>query len=174
MNLIQKSVFTALFASALPAHALDSPDHRISVKVVLDARQALTYSVQRNRQAVILPSELGLQLAGANLATGLTLETISPVKAVLESYEMAVGKRRHISYRANEQVFSVHDAAGHKMDVAFRVSNDGMALRYVVKGEGRKQFVSEATSFAFAPSAKAWLQPMQVAQTGWKNTNPAY
>jgi alpha-glucosidase len=58
----------------------------------------------------------------------------------------------------------------------FRVSNDGVAFRYEVKGAkpARKQFLSEATSFSFAPGAKAWLQPMQVAKTGWMNTNPAY
>ncbi|WP_426104979.1 glycoside hydrolase family 97 catalytic domain-containing protein [Massilia sp. TSP1-1-2] len=174
MNLIHKSVFAALVASAFPAHALDSPDRRISVKVALDAQQTLTYSVQRNGVPVILPSTLGLQLAGADLAGKLTLAQTSSVKAVSEQYEMAVGKRRHVSYRANEQVFTVRNGAGQAMDVVLRVSNDGVALRYIVKGEGRKQFVSEATSFAFAPSAKAWLQPMQVAQTGWKNTNPAY
>lgn len=46
---------------------------------------------------------------------------------------MAVGKRRQIHYRANEQVYSVINAAGQKMDVAFRVSNDGVAFRYVVE-----------------------------------------
>ena len=174
MNHIQRSVFAALIASAFSAHALDSPDRRIIVKVSIDAQQALTYSVSRNNQSVILPSSLGLRLAGADLAGKLALAGTSPVKAVSEQYEMALGKRRHISYRANEQVFSVQDATGRKMDVVFRVSNDGVAFRYIVKGTGRKQFVSEATSFAFSPSAKAWLQPMQVAQTGWKNTNPAY
>ncbi|MEJ7808271.1 MAG: glycoside hydrolase family 97 N-terminal domain-containing protein, partial [Telluria sp.] len=174
MNFIQKSVFAALIASAFSAHALESPDHRISVKVSLDAQQALTYSVSRSSAPVILPSRLGLRLAGADLAGKLALSSTSPVKAISEDYEMEVGKRRHISYRANEQVFSVQDAAGRKMDVVFRVSNDGVAFRYIVKGTWRKQFVSEATSFAFSPSAKAWLQPMQVAQTGWKNTNPAY
>ncbi|HEY0894742.1 MAG TPA: glycoside hydrolase family 97 catalytic domain-containing protein, partial [Cellvibrio sp.] len=38
----------------------------------------------------------------------------------------------------------------------------------------QKQFVKETTSFHFAPTAKAWLQPMSVAQTGWSNTNPSY
>lgn len=174
MNAIQKSVFAALLASTLPAHALDSPDRSISVKVEVSPQQGLTYAVYRNRVAVLLPSSLGLQLAGADLAAKLALETTSPVVAISDQYEMAVGKQRHISYRANEQVFAVKNAAGQKMDVVFRVSDDGVAFRYIVKGAGRKQFVSEATSFAFNPAAKAWLQPMQVAQTGWMNTNPAY
>jgi hypothetical protein len=174
MNLVRTSLFAAFALLAASAHALDSPDRRISVKVSLDARQSPTYAVSRNRTPVLLPSSLGLQLAGSDLATGLTLEATAPVTAVAEQYQMAVGKRSRISYRANEQVFTFRNAAGQRLEVAFRVSNDGVAFRYLVKGAGRKQFVSEATSFAFAPSAKAWLQPMQVAQTGWMNTNPAY
>ena len=173
-NFLHLSSCAALISCAFSAHALDSPDRSISVKVALNAQQALTYSVHRNNVPVLLPSALGLQLAGADLTSGLTLKQTSAVNAINEQYEMAVGKRRHISYRANEQVYSLQNAVGQKMDVVFRVSNDGVAFRYLVTSAGRKQFASEATSFAFGPSAKAWLQPMQLAQTGWKNTNPAY
>ncbi len=174
MNIIHKSVCAVLIAGAFPAYALESPDRSITVKVALNAHQALTYSVYRNKVPVVLASNLGLQLADADLSAKLVLDKTSAVKPVTEQYEMAVGKQRKISYRANEQVFAVRNAAGQKMDVVFRVSNDGVAFRYVVTGPGRKQFVNEATSFAFAPSTKAWMQPMQVAQTGWMNTNPAY
>ena len=174
MNIVRTSIFAAFIAPAFSAHALDSPNHRISVKIGLETQQSPTYAVSRNRVPVLLPSSLGLQLAGADLTTRLTLEATSPVTAVAEQYHMAVGKRSSITYRANEQVYTFRNAAGQRLDVAFRASNDGVAFRYLVKGAGRRQFVNEATSFAFAPSTKAWLRPMQVAQTGWKNTNPAY
>jgi hypothetical protein len=161
-----------LFSTA--AQAVDSPDGRIHVQVELSTQKTLVYSVTREGRPVLLPSTLGLSLAGRDLASGLTLGTPSSVRAISESYEMAVGKRRHIRYRANEQVFPVQGADGQRMDVAFRVSNDGVAFRYLVRGPGQKQFIAEATTFAFDPGAKAWLQPMQVAQTGWMNTNPAY
>jgi hypothetical protein len=32
----------------------------------------------------------------------------------------------------------------------------------------------EASSFRFSTDAKAWLQPMSVAKTGWARTNPSY
>lgn len=167
-------IIFALSICAANAEALDSPDKRIQVKVELTAQKTLVYSVYRDKQPVLLPSALGLQLAGADLSQTLALGAASKVKTVSEKYEMAVGKKRHISYHANEQVFPVQGAGKRTMDVVFRVSNDGVAFRYVVRGEGRKQFVDEATSFAFDPAAKAWLQPMSVAQTGWMNTNPSY
>jgi len=158
------------------AQALDSSDKRISLKVELTPQKTLVYSITRNAEPVVLASSLGLKLDGADLSTALSLKPASAIKAINEHYEMAVGKKRKINYRANEQVFTVQNAEGQVMDLVFRVSNDGVAFRYEVKGAkpARKQFVSEATSFTFAPSAKAWLQPMQVAQTGWMNTNPAY
>ncbi|QYF92669.1 glycoside hydrolase family 97 protein [Massilia sp. PAMC28688] len=174
MDILQKTLFATLALLGANAQALDSPDKRISVKVGQTDRKQLTYTVLRDARPVVLPSSLGLQLADADLAFGLTLGTPSMVRAVTDRYEIAVGKKRHVTYRANEQVFPIRNAQGQKMDLVFRVSNDGVAFRYVVKGAGRKQFVSEATSFAFSADARAWLQPMQVAQTGWMNTNPAY
>ena len=62
------------------------------------------------------------------------------------------------------------------MNVIFRASNDGIAFRYEFPGqsEDTKRITAELTTFRLKPESRAWLQPMQVAQTGWKNTNPAY
>lgn len=61
-------------------------------------------------QAVLLPSPLGLSLAGADFSRGLKLVNTSPVKAISDRYSMAVGKRSAIVYRANEQVYSLVNA----------------------------------------------------------------
>ena len=158
------------------ATALQSPDKQLEVSVQVNPDQTLSYSVKRQGQAVLLPSPLGLTLAGADFSRGLTLAATSPVKPVSEKYRMAVGKRSQIHYRANEQVYSLVNAAGQKMDVAFRVSNDGLAFRYVVADPaiGTKRFVSENTGFAFDASARAFLQPMAQAKTGFGLTNPSY
>ena len=164
----------ACCACALPT--LSSPDRHITVAVSLTPQQTLSWSATRDGKPVILASALGLELEGANFARGLRLSTVSPSRPIAEHYAMATGKKKQISYAANEQAYTVRNAANQKMDVVFRVSNDGVAFRYVVTEPGlpAKKFVAESTSFAFAPSTKAWLQPMQVAQTGWMNTNPAY
>jgi hypothetical protein len=165
----------AAFSTQAQAAALSSPDGRISVTVAASSG-TLSYTVARDGKPVILPSPLGLQLQGADLASGLTIASTSPVKPVRDNYELAVGKKRNISYAANEQLVTVRNARGQSMDLAFRVSNDGVAFRYRVAEPAlpHKKFVSEATSFSFDKSAKAWLQPMSVAQTGWSNTNPSY
>ena len=166
-------------ALALAVHSafaapLQSPDRHIGVELRITPKQTLEYSIQRDGQPVLLPSRLGLQLEGADLANTLTLAGTSAVKPIAEDYELATGKKRRISYRANEQVYTVRNAKGQAMDVAFRVSNDGVAFRYLVRAPGRLRFLREATSYRFDTAAKAWLQPMSVAQTGWMHTNPSY
>jgi hypothetical protein len=166
----------ALAVHSAFAAPLFSPDRHIAVELRVTPTHTLEYGVRRDGRAVILPSRLGLQLEGADLANGLRLAATSSIKPVSDSYELAAGKKRRIGYRANEQVVTVRNAKGQAMDVVFRVSNDGVAFRYRVREPGLpvKKFVSEATSFAFDKGAKAWLQPMSVAQTGWSNTNPSY
>jgi hypothetical protein len=176
LKLTLLALAATLAAQASAASALTSPDRHIKVNVRITPSHTLEYSISRDGKPVIHPSALGLQLEGADFAHKLTLAAASPVKPVRETYAMAVGKKRHITYAANEQVYTVRNAQRQQMDVAFRVSNDGVAFRYLVREPSlpHKKFVLEATSFVFDKSARAWLQPMSVAQTGWKNTNPSY
>lgn len=166
----------ASFLLAVPAlaQALSSPDGQLQVDVSVNDRQQLVYTVQRAGQPVLLPSRLGLVLEQGDYANGLTLLATSPVKLHRETYTLAAGKKRRVEVRANEQRFTVANAAGAKMTVTLRAANDGLALRYTVDGPGRKTFKDELTAFAFAPEARAWLQPMSVAKTGYKRTNPSY
>lgn len=170
--------FTALlvvgtFCAQAHAAPLTSPDRSIEVDVNVTPTGALTYAVTRDGKPVILQSNLGIAVQGADLTQGLTLAASSRVKPIEDRYELATAKKRHITYRANEQTHTVRNAQGQAMDVTFRVSNDGVAFRYRVAGKNLK-FVRETTAFAFDKSTKAWLQPMAVAQTGWSNTNPSY
>jgi hypothetical protein len=157
------------------AAQLRSPDNHIAVTVNA-ADGKLTYTIARDGKPVLLASDLGLQLAGADLSSDLTLTTSSAPRVVEDSYQMAVGKRKDITYRANEQTYSLQNTKQQKIDIVFRVSNDGVAFRYIVAESSLplKKLVQERTTFALPQGAKAWLQPMSVAQTGWSNTNPSY
>jgi len=170
------ALFLALLATQAFATPLLSPDKQLAVDVRINAQQQLVYSVHRAGQPVLLESRLGLLLEGADMASALALQSASAIKPHSERYTMAVGKRSQIDYRANEQSFMLMNPAGQQMQVAFRISNDGVAFRYTVadKTLPRKTFRKELSSFRFAPTARAWLQPMSVAQTGWSRVNPAY
>lgn len=161
---------------ALPAlaQALGSPDGQLQVDVSINAEQQLVYSVQRGGQPVLGASRLGVVLEQGDFANGLKLVATSPVTLHREQYTLAAGKKSRIDVRANEQRFTVANAAGQQMVLTLRAANDGLALRYTVDGPGRKTFKDELTSFAFPADARAWLQPMADARSGWKRTQPSY
>jgi len=153
------------------AHDITSPDQQVMVQFELSPRGEPTYAVARAGQEVLLPSRLGLRLQSADLTRGLRLSSAGEVQRVVDDYTLATGKRSHIHYEANERRFALRDKQGRKLDIVFRVSNDGVAFRYETAGG---KVLSEASSFAFPSTTRAWLQPMSVAQTGWANTNPSY
>ena len=168
--------FIASFLLVVPAlaNALNSPDGQLQVDVSVNDQQQLVYTVQRAGQPVLLASRLGLVLEQGDFANGLKLVATSPVKIHREQYTLAAGKKSKVDYRANEQRFTVANTAGQQLVLTLRASNDGLALRYTVAGPGRKQFKDEVTSFAFAPEARAWLQPMAIAKSGYSRANPSY
>ena len=169
-----KLIASLLLAIPALAQALSSPDGQLQVDVSVNAEQQLVYTVQRAGQPVLLASRLGLVLEQGDFANGLKLVATSKVTPHREQYTLVAGKKSRVDVRANEQHFTVANVAGQQLTVTLRASNDGLALRYTVAGAGRKTFKDELTRFAFAPDARAWLQPMSVAKTGWKRTNPSY
>lgn len=160
----------------LAPETLTSPDGNLKVKVYVTEANALAYMVTRAGQPVILESDLGLQLTAADFTRDVRIKERSPVTYIKDEYAMRVGKRSRIVYRANEQTVSVLNAQGQELGVTFRVSNDGVAFRYAFADPAapEKKFVRETTSFRLEPTARAWLQPIAPAQTGWSKVNPSY
>lgn len=155
---------------------LTSPDKQITIKVFVTDQKTLAYRIERAAQKIMLDSPLGLQLEGADFTQLIHIESQSPITAVSDSYTMRVGKKREITYNANEQSFFIRNAQHQKLTLVFRVSNDGVAFHYVVDDATihQKKFIKETSGFHFLTDTTAWLQPMSVAQTGWSNTNPSY
>ena len=177
MNLSTNNALALALALLVPlAHAgtvVTSPDKRISVTIDNAKAGRLQYEVARDGAPVLLPSTLGMRLDGADFSERLSIAAAGRVARITDNYQMAVGKKKDISYAANERSFTILNAKKQKMTVVFRVSNDGVAFRYLVDG-ARNKVLDEMTTFAFDRSAKAWLQPTAPAQSGWSNVNPSY
>ena len=89
---------------------------------------------------------------------------------------MINAKKKNINYVATQRIIETQTASGKKMNIVFRVSNDGVAFRYKFpeKSTDVKKISAEATSFHFYDGTRAWLQPKAEAQSGWEHSNPAY
>ncbi|MDO6423142.1 glycoside hydrolase family 97 protein [Saccharophagus degradans] len=154
---------------------IESPDKSLKVSLSLDESGRAFYSISRNGEQVLLPSQLGVELNSQAFTDGLTITDVDAGK-VSENYTLLHGKQRDINYIANEKIYTVKNKQGDKLTIAFRVSNDGVAFQYRFPNSAKQSLAvkKEITSFAFEQTTKAWLQPIAVAQTGWANTNPSY
>jgi hypothetical protein len=155
---------------------LKSPDTGISVAFSISENGQALYQVKCQDDIVIASSRLGLSTNDADFTQKLTLDSVSQNILITDSYELFAGKRTLCNYKANQRTIWLHNAKKQHIAVVFNASNDGVAFRYYLsdKSDDRKTITSEETTFGFPLSAKAWLQPMSLAKTGFCLTNPSY
>lgn len=154
---------------------LQSPDKSIALNLYLSASGEIQYGVKKSGVNVIQPSALGVMMKGHDFTQGLKLATISKPEQITDSYQTRNGKKSSILYQANQLVMSFINKEEKKMDVIFRLSNDGLAFRYSFPWvENSETILKESTSFVFDHNTRAWLQPMSEAKTGWQHCHPSY
>jgi hypothetical protein len=163
-------------AESRAAEVIKSPDGKLAVELKLNAAQSPVYQVALLGKPVLRESRLGLVREDADFSRGLKLTGRSKEETVTDRYTILTAKRRMNIYRANRRVFHLATAGGKLMDIIFQVSNDGVAFRYFFPETNGAihRLKEEVSSFHFLPGTKAWLQPMQVAKSGWEKSNPAY
>ncbi len=151
-----------------------SPDGRLRAQLSHKDGEVF-YEVFRNDTLVLGKSRLGVVMSDADLSQNLKLQGISP-EAVTDNFVMMHGKRKECSYNAKGKGFQFVNDSGHRIDIQFRVSNDGVAFRYLFpsKSDSVKTITREVTSFKIPEGSTAFLQPMSVAKTGWSKVNPCY
>jgi alpha-glucosidase len=163
-------------AAQMSRVVVSSPDGHIEVRISSAKGQAWQYSILHGGQTVIWPSSLGLVRDDEDFHSGLELTNASPVQKLSDRYSLFTGKKTLAHYKANKRVLQLKNSKGKKMEIIFQVSNDGVAFRYYFpeNENSTKTILEEKTSFQFDTQAKAFLQPMSVAKSGWERTNPAY
>ncbi|HMY40469.1 MAG TPA: glycoside hydrolase family 97 catalytic domain-containing protein, partial [Marinagarivorans sp.] len=168
--------FKARADQATPVTALGSPDGSIQVELVLSSEGRLSYSIRRHGQMVVLSSGLGLVLHHNEFVEGLSLVQIADIQPLQESYLLKHGKKHAVNNAANERVVRLRNKENNTLEVIFRVFNDGIGFKYraLAHGGAPQHFLTELSQFTLPADAKAWLQPIAPAQTGYANTNPSY
>ncbi|MEO5944081.1 MAG: glycoside hydrolase family 97 catalytic domain-containing protein [Ferruginibacter sp.] len=152
---------------------ISSPDKNIVVTCDVAKAQ---YNISFKGKEVLTDSKLGVIRDDEDFSQNLQLIKISAPAIVKESYKMLNAKKSNITYTANQIIFETKTSSGKKMNIVFRVSNDGVAFRYVFpeKSMDVKKINAEATSFHFKEGTRAWLQPKTESQSGFEHTNPSY
>ncbi|WP_457421191.1 glycoside hydrolase family 97 protein [Roseateles sp. P5_E7] len=135
----------ALAASGAQAAdaVITSPDGRVALRIAVNGGQ---FSVNRNGEAVIAPSPLGLELEGQPLGA-LTLESRQDVaedRVIPLVATKAATARDH--YRGATLTFR-EAGAGRRLFIDARAYDDGVAFRYRLEDSGPVKLRGERTAF---------------------------
>ena len=161
------TAFAILVGANAPAQAqvrVASPDGRNALTIEIREGR-LSYSLQRDGRAVLLPSRLGFEFGGGAppLREGLRLVDTAR-HTVDETWTQPWGEVARVRDHHNELQVSVAETAppNRRFSVAFRVFNDGVGFRYELPEQpslGEFAITEELTEFALADDARAWWIP---------------
>ena len=152
------------------------PDGKLQLTVSCPESGEASYTVDYNGKQMLASSPLGLETNVGDFAKSMKL-TGHAEKSIDTVYNQSRIKVSQVHYTANELVCSFANAAGQKMDVTFRVSNNDVAFRYTLPRQGERGSVTvnqEATGFRFPQQTTTFLCPQSDAMIGWKRTKPSY
>ncbi len=143
--------------SQAPGTVVTSPDGQLSMWMGVDEAGQLTYRLDRKGGTVVAPSPLGVTIDGADLGRGVSLGRAERWGAD-ESYPW-----RGVHSRARNQfkglkTLVTHTQSGTKYTLEVRVFHDGVGLRYVVPGEGKRRVAGEDTAFVLPAGCGVWYQ----------------
>jgi hypothetical protein len=154
---------------------VESPDKSIVLRVLLSASGEIQYEIKRSGISIIYPSALGVMMKGHDFTRGMKLIDAAKPQHITDRYQTKNAKKSNIVYQANQLVLSFVNDEQKKMEIIFRLSNDGAAFRYSFPWiKSNETIVEEQSSFSFDKNARAWLQPMSEAKTGWEHCHPSY
>ncbi len=154
-------VFVQITASPVN---MTSPDGRLSVNVDVDSIGRPVYDLSREGEAVINKSHLGFDLLdGDELKTGFEVSD-SGSDTVDEIWHPVWGEESEIRSHYNELLVKmVQRSTGRRVDLRFRVFDDGVGFRYEFPAHQAdlSSFVirDEVTEFAIPCDAMAYWIP---------------
>ena len=101
---------------------------------ITDGVTDLTYSVYYKDTIAIERSLLGLIMDSLEYGKNAKFVSASPVKDIVEAYQLKSGKQTKTIDDCREQVFTFSSSEGNNFDLIVRVYNNGIAFRYGLSG----------------------------------------
>lgn len=144
------------YSTSLFAEELISPDGHVVVTLSTNQENVLHYSIKFNDQIVIESSALGISVDNVDFGEAISIST-PRISHVDETYSLRGG---HSSARNHYRqfVFAVtHLATETKMNLTFRVFDDGVAYRFALAGSTARHVHGESSSWKIVNDAKVWF-----------------
>jgi alpha-glucosidase len=145
---------------------INSPSGNLKTIVTTDGKNVF-YSIvtlSNGTETVVLPaSPLGLERSDASFYNNLVVDSLTREAEISDSYTMITGKQRQLSYKAHEATLYLSNSSKHKLQIVFRVFNDGVGFRYVFpeKLNNKVSVLAEKTGFNIPVTADGWISPYE-------------
>lgn len=126
-----------------------------------DGTTALTYSVYYKDTIAMEKSLLGLVMDTQEYGKDAKFVSATPVKEVVEAYQLKSGKQMNTVNDCREQTFTFSNDKGKNFDLTVRVYDNGVAFRYGFPEADNQTHTIQAehTEFAVPVNGKAWIHP---------------
>ena len=165
-----------LLATAREA-TVASPNGQLKVTVSDEGGRA-TYALTLGGQTALLPSPLGFTADFGSFTEGLTI-TGTKAEQIDRSYTMRQVKQSHMHYVATLLSVDFANAKGQRMTVEFSVSDNDVALRYLIPRQQQDKprsavITGEQTGFCLPDGTTTFLSPQSKSMAGWERTKPSY
>ncbi len=170
---MNRLIFKALGSAVVPAlalcmqscgngsQALESPSGNIRLDFGLTQTGQPQYSVTFDGEEIVKPSTLGFELVdGSCIAEGFKVDGVS--RSSNDSYWVPIwGENDSIRDNYNAMTVAMTSDKGVKMNLEFRVFDDGAAFRYVFPEQETKtiEIKEELTQMAMGGDYTAWWIP---------------
>lgn len=161
---------------------LNSPDSKLTMNFLKSDKGEVQYSLCYDGKQVILPSKLGFELRGTvyadrisydngvqkydsrppiSVADGFSIEGVERC-SFDETWAPVWGEESSIRNNYNELLVKLSHTTGGKMNIRFRLFNDGLGFRYEFPSNQLLNYFvikEELTEFALADDYYAWWIP---------------
>ncbi len=149
-------------ATAVLSQSISSPNGNIRLTAGCEGGKPY-YTLSYNNKQVVKKSFLGLEFTDKALLSDLKIVG-KQQSAHDETWEQPWGEDREVRNSYNELTVKLQEKgkAKRKMDIVFRVFDDGFGFRYVIprqKGIDSLNVAEELTEFTLAHDAQAWSIP---------------
>ena len=140
---------------------LKSPDGKIQLTVT-ENDNTISYAVNKENAAMILPSKLGFILEHGDSLNHFVIKGTER-SSLDETWEQPWGESRYVRNHYNELKVLLQETDGkRKLNVIFRLFNDGIGYRYEFPQQESMDslvIMSEETEFRMSGTHKAWWIP---------------
>ena len=151
-------LLSLLVLSCSKQQVLLSPDETLELSFRLTDDGAPQYCVTQDGQTVIDWSALGIQAEEADLTKGFRM-VHAEFSYLNNRWETVWGEERWITDIHRQLKVSLKHVSGIRMDILFRVFDDGFAFRYVFLGNDTLTVTDEASEYRFTADHEAWSIP---------------